>query len=72
MPLDQMGGWAGAPSGRALASWAYIRAAAALWAQGLSPLLPHILLALLTNSLGLTRKQKNFHLAETQKRGLCQ
>lgn len=65
--------WAGGGgSGRAVASWAYVRAVAALWAQGLSLLLPPILLALLTNSLGLTGKQKNFHSAGTQMRGLCQ
>lgn len=28
--------WAGGGSGRAVASWAYVRAAAVLWAQGLS------------------------------------
>lgn len=37
MLLNWLGRVGGGPSGRALASWAYVRAAVALWAQGLSP-----------------------------------
>lgn len=58
------------PQRKSLSLLAYVRAAAALWAIGLILLLPHILPALLINSLGLTRKQKNFHSAGTQMRGL--
>lgn len=58
------------PQRKSLGLLACVRAAAALWAIGLILLLPHILPALLINSLGLTRKQKNFHSAGTQMRGL--